>query len=57
LISLLVSLIFSLIEIFKSTRALDLELSDMELSRQNILRDIWADTVSREEEDDQTTSI
>jgi hypothetical protein len=57
LISLLVSLIFSLIEIFKSTRALDLELSDMELSRQNILRDIWADTVSKEEEDDGTTSI
>lgn len=57
LISLLVSLIFSLIEIFKSTRALDLELSDMELSRQNILRDIWDDTVAKKDDDDQTTGI
>jgi hypothetical protein len=50
LISLLVSLIFSLIEIFKSTRALDLELSDMELNQKNIIRDIWDDTVAKDEE-------
>ncbi|HMO31734.1 MAG TPA: DUF2721 domain-containing protein [Lacibacter sp.] len=49
LLSLLLSLIFSLIEIWKSTRALDLELSDMELKRQNIIRHIWEDTVSGEE--------
>ena len=39
LISLLLSLIFSLIEIWKSTQAIDLELSDMELKSQNIIRD------------------
>lgn len=43
LISLLLSLIFSLIEIWKSTNAIDLELSDMELKHQNILRDILDD--------------
>ncbi|MFN4286811.1 MAG: DUF2721 domain-containing protein [Lacibacter sp.] len=48
LLSLVLSLIFSLIEIWKSTRALDLELSDMELKRQNIIRHIWEDTVSGE---------
>lgn len=50
LLSLLISLVFSLIEIFKSTRALDLELSDMELKRQNIIQDIWEDAVNRNEE-------
>jgi len=54
LISLLVSLIFSLIEIFKSTRALDLELSDMELNSKNIIRDIWDDAISK---DDNLTGI
>ena len=54
LISLLVSLIFSLIEIFKSTRALDLELSDMELNSKNIIRDIWDDAISK---DDNPTGI
>ena len=43
LISLLLSLIFSLIEICKSTNAIDLELSDMELKHQNIIRDILDD--------------
>ena len=50
LLSLLISLIFSLIEIFKSTRALDLELSDMELKRQNLIRHLWDDTVERDDE-------
>lgn len=49
LLSLLISLIFSLIEIFKSTRALDLELSDMELKRQNLIRHLWDDTVERDD--------
>jgi hypothetical protein len=39
LISLLISLVISLIEIWKSTIALDLELSDMELKEKNILQD------------------
>jgi hypothetical protein len=43
LISLLLSLIFSLIEIWKSTNAIDLELSDMEFKHQNIIRDILVD--------------
>lgn len=55
LISLLVSLVFSLIEIFKSTSALDLELSDMELKQKNIIRDIWDDTIKKSDED--TTGI
>lgn len=49
LLSLLISLVFSLIEIFKSTRALDLELSDMELKRQNIIQHIWEDAVNRDD--------
>jgi Protein of unknown function (DUF2721) len=40
LLSLLLSLIFSLIEIFRSTKAIDLELSDMEIKERNILRRI-----------------
>lgn len=40
LISLMLSLIFSLIEIFRSTKAIDIELSDMELKDKNILRRI-----------------
>ncbi|MBU6158057.1 MAG: DUF2721 domain-containing protein [Bacteroidetes bacterium] len=43
LISLLLSLIFSLIEIWKSTTAINLELSDMELKHQNIIRVILDD--------------
>jgi hypothetical protein len=43
LISLLLSLIFSLIEIWKSTTAINLELSDMELKSKNIIRDILED--------------
>lgn len=42
LIFLLVSIIFSLVEIQKSTRAIELELSDIEeLSEANILQDIF----------------
>jgi hypothetical protein len=40
LLSLLLSLIFSLMEIFRSTKAIDIELSDMELKRGNILKQI-----------------
>lgn len=40
LLSLLLSLIFSLIEIFRSTKAIDLELSDMEIKERNILKRI-----------------
>ena len=40
LLSLLLSLIFSLIEIFRSTKAIDLELSDMELKERSILKRI-----------------
>ena len=38
LLSLLLSLIFSLMEIFRSTKAIDIELSDMELKRGSILK-------------------
>jgi hypothetical protein len=48
LLSLLLSLIFSLIEIFRSTKAIDLELSDMEIKERNILRRIL-DTDDEEE--------
>jgi uncharacterized Tic20 family protein len=40
LLSLLLSLIFSLMEIFRSTKAIDLELSDMEIKEKNILKRI-----------------
>jgi hypothetical protein len=40
LLSLLLSLIFSLIEIFRSTKAIDLQLSDMEIKEPNLLRRI-----------------
>ncbi len=40
LLSLLLSLIFSLMEIFRSTKAIDLELSDMELKEKSILKRI-----------------
>ncbi len=40
LLSLLVSLIFSLLEIILSTRAIDVELSDMELGRRNMIKHI-----------------
>ncbi len=43
LLSLLVSLIFSMIEIFLSTRAIDVELSDMELGSKNIFKQILDD--------------
>jgi hypothetical protein len=40
LLSLLLSLVFSLMEIFRSTKAIDLELSDMELKERSILKRI-----------------
>lgn len=40
LLSLLLSLIFSLMEIFRSTKAIDLELSDMEIKEKSILKRI-----------------
>lgn len=40
LLSLLFSLIFSLVEIFRSTKAIDIELSDMELKERNLLQRI-----------------
>ena len=40
LVSLLASLIFSMIEIFLSTRAIDVELSDMEFGRRNVFKHI-----------------
>ena len=42
LLSLLASLIISLVEISKSTKALELELSDMEdLEKSNFFTDLW----------------
>ena len=42
LLSLLTSLIISLVEISKSTKALELELSDMEdLEKSNFFTDLW----------------
>ena len=38
LLSLLISLIYSLMEIILSTRAIDIELSDMELKKQSLIR-------------------
>jgi uncharacterized Tic20 family protein len=40
LLSLLLSLVFSLMEIFRSTKAIDLELSNMELKERSILKRI-----------------
>jgi hypothetical protein len=43
LLSLLASLVFSLVEIFQSTNAIELELSDMEeLEQSNIFKDLLA---------------
>ena len=41
LLSLLTSLIISLIEIIKSTNALELELSDIEDEEKNVFSDLW----------------
>ena len=48
LLSLTISLLFSLVEIFLSTRSIDLELSDMELNRANVFKHIL-DTEDDEE--------
>ena len=44
LLSLLTSLIISLIEIIKSTNALELELSDIEDEEKNLFKDLWNKT-------------
>ena len=50
LLSLLASLFISLIEISKSTKALELELSDMEeLDQSNIFTDLWKSGEKRDE--------
>jgi hypothetical protein len=41
LLSLLTSLIISLVEIIKSTNALELELSDIEDEEKNVFSDLW----------------
>src|SRR5688572_218235 len=46
LLSLLSSLIISLIEIIKSTNALELELSDIEHEEKNLFKDLWNKTKS-----------
>lgn len=52
LISLLVSLVTSLIEISQSTKALEWELSDMEeLASSNFFKDIWGNRVEKKKED------
>ncbi len=44
LIALLISLIISLLEISQSTKALEMELSDMEgLADGNFIKDLWSD--------------
>ena len=44
LLSLLSSLIISLVEIIKSTNALELELSDIEDEEQNVFSELWNKT-------------
>ena len=46
LLSLLTSLIISLVEIIKSTNALELELSDIEDVEKNLFKDLWNKTKS-----------
>lgn len=46
LLSLLTSLIISLVEIIKSTNALELELSDIEDEERNLFKDLWNKTKS-----------
>lgn len=53
LISLLVSLIISLVEISQSTRALEWELSDMEeLEKTNFFSDLWGKKEERRDENE-----
>ena len=44
LLSLLTSLIISLVEIIKSTKAIELELSDIEKDERNLLSELWHKT-------------
>ncbi len=44
LLSLLTSLVISLIEIIKSTNALELELSDIEDEKKSLFKDLWNKT-------------
>lgn len=51
LLSLLVSLVISLVEILQSTRAIELELSDIEeLERNNIFSDLLSGTIEKKDE-------
>ncbi|MEN9548208.1 MAG: hypothetical protein RIR12_799 [Bacteroidota bacterium] len=50
LLSLLASLLFSLVEIFQSTSAIELELSDMEeLEQPNVFKDLMAGRTEKKE--------
>lgn len=54
IISLIVSLIISLVEILQSTKALELELSDVEeLAKSNLFKDLW----KKEEEEEEMPQI
>lgn len=51
IISLIISLVISLIEILQSTKALELELSDVEeLAQGNVFKDLWKQDEEEEEE-------
>lgn len=53
IISLIISLVISLIEILKSTHALELELSDVEeLAQGNVFKDLWKKEDEEEEKDE-----
>jgi Protein of unknown function (DUF2721) len=52
IISLIISLVISLIEILQSTKALELELSDVEeLAKSNVFKDLWTKEEEEEEEE------
>lgn len=54
IVSLIVSLIISLVEILQSTKALELELSDVEeLAQSNVFKDLW----KRGEEEEEITPL
>ncbi|HET9056534.1 MAG TPA: DUF2721 domain-containing protein [Chitinophagaceae bacterium] len=51
IISLIISLLISLIEILQSTKALELELSDIEeLAQSNVFKDLWKNEDEEEED-------
>jgi hypothetical protein len=51
LLSLLVSLVISLIEITQSTKALELELSDMEGLESTFFKDLWQSRGEKKKEE------